>query len=600
MHEAAVAVTSVIMNEATHKIFCELNTIGQLRRKDRLDTSGEKLEVQRPSMLTSFVRTFIWPQDRDATVAKVRAVVDSALRLANEYKALDVPWSLRGRYPEELVARDTMLRRLDLAMRNAAEGLRNLSSTYGGTSSGVEVEQFSVMLMTKCSEIETCLATMAMPTHPATHFAHPAANTVAPLAVSPARMSAGKYISSTPLAIASGRNASNAPDADRYLGRGTDKAGSSFGAAGLVRLSLSRNMDTECGQVGSRVGSCIGRGRIGSNVGAAGLAGSSPGRSVSFPSSGNAGSGHAGAGHAGAGHAGAGHAGAGHAGAGHAGAGHVGAGHNGAGHAGAGHNGAGHAGAGHAGAGHAGAGYAGAGYAGAGYAHHGNVSAKRPAGVSGVPGEPSAAACDDEMGDTNAERRVRMQQCACDEGTGDHGAGDHGACTRKKTTLSAPGSTARADHCNKPCDDQAGSRQSTGAGAGAEVAWTESPCSASSSYTSTFSSSTGETDIDDACPASLVPTELPPITPASVSYSQSSVFANTATKASRPPLLPLHQMQHLQTLPYASGVAVNIATPRGPRHHDCDPDGYDEAVAGDRYDGEGKDNESDDAYYDTQ
>ena len=137
-------------------MLCALETIGQVRRKDRLDTSGDKLEVHRPSMLTTFMRTFVWPQNREAAVVKASAVVREALQLADQQMGKQQDWTcgtLQGQLESDGRMRFNALDKLRKAMQNAIIGLRNLSMTYADTSAGAEMKQFANRIADKIDDI---------------------------------------------------------------------------------------------------------------------------------------------------------------------------------------------------------------------------------------------------------------------------------------------------------------------------------------------------------------------------------------------------------------------------------------------------------------
>ncbi len=114
------------MNMNERDLMTALRTIGALQANDRLDTTGAKLEIQKPSMYNSFMRTFVWPQSRATCAERVVTVVDNAKTTVEAY-------CQRLRLAK---ADLDVLELLSTAMAGAVAGLRHLAETYMGTSAG--------------------------------------------------------------------------------------------------------------------------------------------------------------------------------------------------------------------------------------------------------------------------------------------------------------------------------------------------------------------------------------------------------------------------------------------------------------------------------
>ena len=124
------------MNANEHELLTALRTIAALQANDRLDTTGAKLQIQKPSMYNSFMRTFIWPQSRDTCIDRIRSVVDSAINTADGYRQRASLQSTDMRVLQLLAA----------GMTDAALGLKHLADTYTGTAAGTGISLFATNL----------------------------------------------------------------------------------------------------------------------------------------------------------------------------------------------------------------------------------------------------------------------------------------------------------------------------------------------------------------------------------------------------------------------------------------------------------------------
>jgi hypothetical protein len=145
------------MNNHEHELLTALRTIGALQANDRLDTTGARLEIQKPSMYNSFMRTFVWPQSRGTCLERVRTVVDNVESAVSGYR-------------QRPVLADTEMRVLELLsinMTGAVAGLRHLAETYAGTAAGNGISLYADSLQMCHANLREFLASKHVPPTPA-------------------------------------------------------------------------------------------------------------------------------------------------------------------------------------------------------------------------------------------------------------------------------------------------------------------------------------------------------------------------------------------------------------------------------------------------
>ena len=128
------------MDDTQHELLRSLGTIGEVQENDRLDAKGTKLEIQKPSLYNSFMRTFVYRQDKDDTISRVKSVVHETFDEVDRHVKSDKPSRKQLDFLSLLLDE----------MRGSVRGLQNLRKTYAGVSAGQDMKLYAKNMQKKC------------------------------------------------------------------------------------------------------------------------------------------------------------------------------------------------------------------------------------------------------------------------------------------------------------------------------------------------------------------------------------------------------------------------------------------------------------------
>lgn len=121
------------MDDEKHDLLRSLSTIGGAQVNDKLDISGSKIEIHRPTVWTKLMRTFWTSQSVEDSIARVKSVLNDCFEEVDSYlegaKALDKKSS-------------NFLVLLLEQMEGCIKGLKNLSKTYETSSAGDDMKLY--------------------------------------------------------------------------------------------------------------------------------------------------------------------------------------------------------------------------------------------------------------------------------------------------------------------------------------------------------------------------------------------------------------------------------------------------------------------------
>lgn len=135
------------MDDTQHELLRSLGTIGEVQENDRLDAKGTKLEIQKPSLYNSFMRTFVYRQTKDDTISRVKSVVHEAFGEVDRYVKTSKPTRKQLDFLSLLLDE----------MQGSVRGLQNLQKTYAGVSASQDMKLYAKDMQKKCNMLREYL-----------------------------------------------------------------------------------------------------------------------------------------------------------------------------------------------------------------------------------------------------------------------------------------------------------------------------------------------------------------------------------------------------------------------------------------------------------
>ena len=135
------------MDDTQHELLRSLGTIGEVQENDRLDAKGTKLEIQKPSLYNSFMRTFVYRQTKDDTISRVKSVAHEAFGEVDRYVKTSKPTRKQLDFLSLLLDE----------MQGSVRGLQNLQKTYAGVSASQDMKLYAKDMQKKCNMLREYL-----------------------------------------------------------------------------------------------------------------------------------------------------------------------------------------------------------------------------------------------------------------------------------------------------------------------------------------------------------------------------------------------------------------------------------------------------------